>query len=98
MTRESSLPLALLFPLVAVLAAFAVGSVFVLAIGDNPLETYGLLLGSALWWPDGIGHTLFLATPLIFTGLAVSTVLSLLVAALGLWWFQKTRRGFADVL
>jgi lipopolysaccharide transport system permease protein len=33
-----------------------------------------------------------------FTGLAVSTVLSLLVAALGLWWFQKTRRGFADVL
>jgi ABC-type branched-subunit amino acid transport system ATPase component len=72
LTRESSLPLALLFPLVAVLAAFAVGSVFVLAIGDNPLETYGLLLGSALWWPDGIGYTLFLATPLIFTGLAVS--------------------------
>jgi simple sugar transport system permease protein len=25
-----------------------------------------------LWWPDGIGYTLFLATPLIFTGLAVS--------------------------
>ena len=64
--------MALLFPLVAVLAAFAVGSVFVLAIGDNPLETFGLLLGSALWWPDGIGYTLFLATPLIFTGLAVA--------------------------
>ncbi len=45
---------------------------FVLAIGDNPIETYRLLLGSALWWPDGIGYTLFLATPLIFTGLAVS--------------------------
>ena len=29
-----------------------------------------LLMGSALWWPDGIGYTLFLATPLIFTGLA----------------------------
>ncbi len=72
MTRTSSSPLALLFPLVAVLAAFAVGSVFVLAIGDNPLETYELLLGSALWWPDGIGYTLFLATPLIFTGLAVA--------------------------
>jgi len=62
----------LVFPLVAVLAAFVVGSVFVLAVGDNPLETYGLLVGSALWWPDGIGYTLFLATPLIFTGLAVA--------------------------
>ena len=63
---------ALLFPFVAVIAAFLVGGVFVLAIGDNPIETYWLLVGSALWWPDGIGYTLFLATPLIFTGLAVS--------------------------
>jgi general nucleoside transport system permease protein len=62
----------LLFPFIAVLAAFLVGGVFVLAIGDNPIETYRLLIGSALWWPDGIGYTLFLATPLIFTGLAVA--------------------------
>lgn len=62
----------LLFPLVAVAAAFVVGGVFVLLIGDNPIETYRLLIGSALWWPDGIGYTLFLATPLIFTGLAVT--------------------------
>lgn len=62
----------LLFPFIAVLAAFLVGGVFILAIGDNPIETYRLLIGSALWWPDGIGYTLFLATPLIFTGLAVS--------------------------
>src|SRR6476619_384074 len=62
----------LMFPVMAVLAAFAVGGVFVLAIGDNPVETYRLLIGSALWWPDGIGYTLFLATPLIFTGLAVA--------------------------
>jgi general nucleoside transport system permease protein len=63
---------AILFPFIAVIAAFLVGGVFVLAIGDNPIETYRLLIGSALWWPDGIGYTLFLATPLIFTGLAVS--------------------------
>src|SRR5687767_15430964 len=63
---------AFFFPFVAVLSAFVVGGVFVLAIGDNPIETYRLLIGSALWWPDGIGYTLFLATPLIFTGLAVS--------------------------
>src|SRR5262249_17533738 len=40
-------------------------------IGDSPLETYRLMFGSALSWPDGIGYTLFYATPLIFTGLAV---------------------------
>src|SRR5207253_5155803 len=28
--------------------------------------------GSACSWPDGIGYTLFNATPLIFTGLAVA--------------------------
>src|SRR5204863_3287294 len=28
--------------------------------------------GSAFSWPDGIGYTLFNATPLIFTGLAVA--------------------------
>jgi simple sugar transport system permease protein len=64
--------MALLFPLIAVFAAFIVGGVFVLAIGDNPLETYALLIGSAFGWPDGVGYTLFLATPLIFTGLAVA--------------------------
>jgi simple sugar transport system permease protein len=62
----------LFFPVVAVLSAFLVGAVFVLAIGDSPIVTYRLLIGSALWWPDGIGYTLFLATPLIFTGLAVA--------------------------
>ena len=41
-------------------------------IGDDPIETYRLLIGSALSWPDGIGYTLFYATPLIFTGLAVT--------------------------
>ena len=61
----------LLFPLIAVLAAFVVGGIMVLIVGDNPIETYALLLGSALSWPDGIGYSLFYATPLIFTGLAV---------------------------
>jgi ABC-type uncharacterized transport system permease subunit len=62
----------LLFPLIAVLAAFVVGGIIVLLVGDNPIETYKLLIGSALSWPDGIGYTLFYATPLIFTGLAVA--------------------------
>lgn len=62
----------LAFPLAAVVAAFLVGGVLVLAVGDHPLLTYELLIGSALTWPDGIGYTLFYATPLIFTGLAVA--------------------------
>ncbi|HEX8706950.1 MAG TPA: ABC transporter permease [Pyrinomonadaceae bacterium] len=62
----------LLFPLIAVIAAFIVGGIFILLVGDNPLSVYGLLIGSALSWPDGIGYTLFYATPLIFTGLAVA--------------------------
>lgn len=65
----------LLFPLIAVLCAFAVGGVVVMAIGDSPFEVYKLLLGSAFSWPDGIGYTLFFATPLIFTGLAVAVAL-----------------------
>src|SRR6185503_19993095 len=61
----------LLFPLIAVLAAFIVGGILILLVGDNPFVAYRLLLGSALSWPDGIGDTLFHATPLIFTGPAV---------------------------
>lgn len=61
----------LLFPLIAVVAAFIVGGILILIIGDNPLQAYRLLFGSAFSWPVGIGYTLFYATPLIFTGLAV---------------------------
>src|SRR4051794_32345527 len=62
----------LLFPLIAVVAAFVVGGILILIIGDNPLTAYALLFGSAFSWPVGIGYTLFIATPLIFTGLAVA--------------------------
>src|SRR3954470_5798211 len=62
----------LVFPLIAVAAAFVVGGIIVVLIGDDPIQTYRLMIGSALSWPDGIGYTLFYATPLIFTGLAVA--------------------------
>jgi general nucleoside transport system permease protein len=62
----------ILFPLGAVLVALIIGGIVVLLIGDNPIQTYRLLIGSAFSWPDGIGYTLFYATPLIFTGLAVA--------------------------
>lgn len=62
----------IIFPLIAVIAAFIVGGIVVWIIGDSPIQTYKLLIGSAFSWPDGIGYTLFNATPLIFTGLAVA--------------------------
>jgi lipopolysaccharide transport system permease protein len=33
-----------------------------------------------------------------FTHLGLSLALNLVVAWLGYWWFQRTRKGFADVL
>ena len=59
------------WPLVAVLAAFVVGGVVILLIGDNPITAFGLLLGNSFGSAKDIGWTLFYATPLIFTGLAV---------------------------
>jgi simple sugar transport system permease protein len=54
------------------MAAFIVGGIIVWLVGDNTFEAYGILIGSALSFPEGIGYTLFYATPLIFTGLAVA--------------------------
>jgi simple sugar transport system permease protein len=62
----------LLFPLVAVVVAFALGGVVVFFIGDSPLLVYELFFSSAFGSLDGVCYTLFYATPLIFTGLAVS--------------------------
>lgn len=62
----------LLFPLIAVLTAFIVGGIIVLAVGDNPLLVYELFFSSAFGTIDGFSYTLFYATPLICTGLAVA--------------------------
>src|SRR6185436_13722405 len=61
-----------LWPLIAVLAAFVVGGVVILIIGDNPLEAFSLLIGNSFGSARDIGWTLHYATPLIFTGLAVA--------------------------
>lgn len=61
-----------LWPLVAVLAAFVVGGIIILILGDNPLAAYGWLLSSSFGSLKDIGWTLHYATPLIFTGLAVA--------------------------
>ena len=62
----------ILAPVIAVLAAFLIGGLIVLLIGDNPFQTYALLLGNSFGSLKDVGYMLFYATPLIFTGLAVA--------------------------
>lgn len=62
----------IVWPLIAVLAAFIVGGIAILLLGDNPITAYSLLLSNSFGSIRDIGWTLHYATPLIFTGLAVA--------------------------
>lgn len=62
----------IVWPLIAVLAAFFVGGIIILILGDNPLTTYSLLLSSSFGSIRDFAWMLHYATPLIFTGLAVA--------------------------
>lgn len=62
----------IIWPLIAVLAAFIFGGIIILILGDNPLTAYSLLLSNSFGSIKDIGWTLHYATPLIFTGLAVA--------------------------
>jgi simple sugar transport system permease protein len=64
--------LALAAPFIAIALALVVGALFILAIGEHPLEIYGLMARESLGTGYGIGQTLFRTTPLVFTGLAVA--------------------------
>jgi general nucleoside transport system permease protein len=62
----------ILWPLIAVLAAFFVGGIIVLLIGDNPFVAFYHMIANSFGSLNDVGYTLFIATPLIFTGLAVA--------------------------
>ncbi len=62
----------IIWPLMAVLAAFAAGGIIILLLGDNPINAYSLLLSNSFGSLRDVGWTLHYATPLIFTGLAVA--------------------------
>ena len=62
----------IVWPLIAVMAAFIIGGVIILLLGDNPVTAYSLLLSNSFGSIRDIGWTLHYATPLIFTGLAVA--------------------------
>jgi general nucleoside transport system permease protein len=60
----------------ALLASLAIavifGSLLILAYGESPLEVYSSILEASLGSIDGVGYVLAIATPLIFSALAVA--------------------------
>ncbi|MBI1243896.1 MAG: ABC transporter permease [Alphaproteobacteria bacterium] len=61
-----------LLPAVNLLAALALSSLVVLAIGVNPLAALAILVRGAVGYPEAWGYTLYYATNFVFTGLAVA--------------------------
>ncbi|MFH1414921.1 MAG: ABC transporter permease [Elusimicrobiota bacterium] len=62
----------ILSPLAAISASLAAGALIVYLTGEDPVEVFLALFRGIFGTPYGIGQVLFYATPLIFTGLAVS--------------------------
>ena len=63
---------ALIFPLVALIIALAVGAVVILLTGNSVIDAYSALLRGGFGSAAALGRTIVNATPLIFTGLAVA--------------------------
>ena len=59
-------------PILAILAAFVVSGLILIAWGANVLEAYGALFSGAFGSPNAIATTMIRSTPLLFTGLAVA--------------------------
>ncbi len=59
-----------LVQVIAIIMAFAVGAVVLVATGYSPLDTYAVMMGGAFGDVFGIGQTLTQATPIVFTALA----------------------------
>ena len=59
----------------ALLASFGIalllGSLLIVAYGENPIDVYTSIFDASLGSADGIGYVLAIATPLIFAALAV---------------------------
>jgi general nucleoside transport system permease protein len=58
--------------LVSLGIAILAGSILILAYGESPVEVYSSILEASVGSPDGIGYVLAIATPLIFSALAIS--------------------------
>lgn len=59
-------------PAINILMAFLVAGIVVLIAGESPLEALVVLVNGAFGYDEAIGYTLYYATNLVFTGLAVA--------------------------
>ncbi|MBR7781043.1 ABC transporter permease [Undibacterium luofuense] len=62
-------------PLLNLLSALLVAAGVIYLLGENPAESMGILINSAVLNPEGLGYTLFYAATFIFTGLSVSVAM-----------------------
>lgn len=63
---------AVLVPLISILLAAILSAGVIMAIGENPIEAFKLMVDGALMKSTGWGYTLYYATNFMFTGLAVA--------------------------
>lgn len=70
--KKSILESNVLYTLIAILAGFIIGAVFLMIAGISPAVAYGKLLSSIFGKPKYLVWTLIYASPLIFTGLSVA--------------------------
>lgn len=61
-----------LFPVAAAAAGLLAAALVALLAGENPFHVLGILARSAFGSTFGLGYTLYYATPLLLTGLAVA--------------------------
>lgn len=70
--KKSILKSNVFYTLIAIIAGFVIGAVFLVIAGISPAVAYGKLVSSVFGKPKYLVWTLIYASPLIFTGLSVA--------------------------
>ncbi|NRR31747.1 ABC transporter permease [Oxalobacteraceae bacterium] len=63
---------AFVLPVLNLMSALLVAALVILFLKEDPVESMGILINSAIINPEGLSYTLFYASTFIFTGLSVS--------------------------
>jgi len=66
---------AFVMPMLNLLSALLVAALVIYLLGEDPGESLGILINSAVLNPEGLSYTLFYASTFIFTGLSVSVAM-----------------------
>ena len=66
---------AFVMPMLNLLSALLVAALVIYLLGEDPGESLGILVNSAILNPEGLSYTLFYASTFIFTGLSVSVAM-----------------------